>query len=54
MTISTTAKHMQGKASSVSFRPKRRITIDVPSSENPNEIVFVTCTPNMTNDDSRT
>lgn len=40
----TTVKHMQGNASSVILRPNRRITMDVPSSEKPNEIVFVTCT----------
>lgn len=42
MTMSTTAKHMQGNASSVVFRPKRRMTMDVPSSENPKEMVLVT------------
>lgn len=39
----TTPRHMQGKARSVILRPRRRITIDVPSSEKPNDIVFVTC-----------
>lgn len=43
ITMRTTAKHMQGKASSVILRPRRRITIDVPNSEKPKDIVFVTC-----------
>lgn len=42
ITIRTTVKHMQGKASSVILRPKRRITIDVPSREKPKEMMFVT------------
>lgn len=33
---------MQGKASSVILRPKRRITIDVPNREKPKEMMFVT------------
>ena len=44
ITIRTTTKHMQWKASIVNLRPKRRITMDVPSREKPKEIMFVTCT----------
>lgn len=43
MTMITTPRHMQGNARSVALRPKRRMTIDVPRRENPNDIVFVTC-----------